>query len=185
MSISFGVLGFIFYFIYDVNSVCWKNKWLQKFFLCGTCLISLSTISIFLEQAKFLQFGTDTIIWGIAAAVFFLLLIYTLFFAIPFKETYMTEQSERKAYTEGIYALCRHPGVLWFAGFYASLACITGGNMWVLTIVLTGLNFLYILFQDIWTFPRIFSNYEEYQKSTPFLLPDRKSIRYCIKTLRR
>ena len=32
------------------------------------------------------------------------------------------------AYTEGVYALCRHPGVLWFAGFYFCLAGFLGSG---------------------------------------------------------
>ena len=28
-------------------------------------------------------------------------------------------------------------------------------------------NYLYIIFQDLWTFPQTFFNYREYQKTTP------------------
>ena len=43
----------------------------------------------------------------------------------------------------------------------------------------------YIIFQDLWTFPRTFFNYKEYQQSTPFLIPNRKSIRVCLRTIRK
>ena len=56
--------------------------------------------------------------FGIGAMCFLALLIYTLFFALPFEETYCEENRLRAAYTEGVYGLCRHPGVLWFAGAY-------------------------------------------------------------------
>ena len=46
-------------------------------------------------------------------------------------------------------------------------------------------NYLYIIFQDLWTFPRTFFNYKEYQQSTPFLIPNRKSIRVCLRTIRK
>ena len=41
------------------------------------------------------------------------------------------------------------------------------------------LNILYVLFQDLYIFPRTFSNYAEYKKSTPFLIPSRGSILRC------
>ena len=61
--------------------------------------------------------GSSILLLGIAT-IFFVLLIYTLFFALPFDKTYQNESEKRMAYTEGVYALCRHPGVLWFIGFY-------------------------------------------------------------------
>lgn len=179
-----GILGFVFYFIYDINSIYWNNRWLQKLFIAGTGLITLSTAGVLYNQRANFQFGSALIIGGAAVMLFFLLLIYTLFFSLPFKETYLEENTERKAYTQGMYGLCRHPGVLWFAGVYAGLTFMTGSReVGILSVVLTALNILYIIFQDLWTFPKTFSDYGEYKKSTPFLIPNIKSIQYCIRTL--
>ena len=41
-------------------------------------------------------------------------------------------------------------------------------------------NLGYVIFQDIWTFPKTFSDYEEYKEKTPFLIPDWKSIKACM-----
>ena len=49
--------------------------------------------------------------FGIGALFFLGLLIYTLFFALPFEETYCEDNKLRAAYTEGMYGVCRHPGV--------------------------------------------------------------------------
>ena len=46
-------------------------------------------------------------------------------------------------------------------------------------------NYLYIIFQDLWTFPQTFFNYKEYQKNTPFLIPNRDSIRVCLYSIRK
>ena len=46
------------------------------------------------------------------------------------------------------------------------------------------LNVLYIWFQDRVTFKQTLYGYENYQKETPFLIPDRKSILTCIRYLR-
>lgn len=109
----------------------------------------------------------------LAAALLFLgLLIYTLFFALPFDETYVKENHERLAYTEGVYALCRHPGVLWFAGFYFCLAGFLGsGKALGAFVVLIVWNILYIFYQDRIVFPETFSNYGAYQQTTPLSDP--------------
>ena len=124
----------------------------------------------------------------LTAAILFLgLLIYTLFFALPFDETYVKENHERLAYTEGVYALCRHPGVLWFAGFYFCLAGFLGsgqamGAFW--GPLLCG-TYCTVFYQDRIVFPETFSNYGAYQQTTPFLIPDRNSTAACIKTWRK
>ena len=129
--------------------------------------------------------GSSDRIWN-RSIVFLGMLIYTLFFALPFEETYCEENKLRAAYTEGMYGLCRHPGVLWFAGAYL---CMWGmsvdGSMGFIFLLMIFWNYLYIIFQDLWTFPRTFFNYKEYQQSTPFLIPNRKSIRVCLRTIRK
>ena len=40
---------------------------------------------------------------------------------------YCEENKLRAAYTEGMYGLCRHPGVLWFAGAYLCMWGMVGG----------------------------------------------------------
>ena len=100
--------------------------------------------------------------------------------------SYVKENHERLAYTEGVYALCRHPGVLWFAGFYFCLAGFLGsGKALGAFVVLIVWNILYIFYQDRIVFPETFSNYGAYQQTTPFLIPDRNSTAACIKTWRK
>jgi protein-S-isoprenylcysteine O-methyltransferase Ste14/DNA-binding XRE family transcriptional regulator len=120
---------------------------------------------------------------AVLAVVFLALMVYTLFFALPFSATYLEENAPRKAYTGGMYALCRHPGVLWFAGAYLCLGLLLGTpKAAVFALVMTGLNIAYVLFQDRWTFPQSFVNYEEYRRTTPFLLPTPGSAVRCVRT---
>jgi protein-S-isoprenylcysteine O-methyltransferase Ste14 len=115
-------------------------------------------------------------------ALFFLLLIYTLFFALPFEETYVT-QNGCKTYDRGMYALCRHPGVLWFTGCYLFLWMTFGGKeLLLLAMINCLLNFLYVVLQDGVTFPRVFTDYNIYKQRVPFLIPTVKSIQMCIRT---
>ena len=169
-----GSAGFLLYFIYDINSIKKKNTFFQKFFAWGTVLVALSLVmELWLSWGQCQHRIGRIIGFGTGALCFLALLIYTLFFALPFEETYCEENKLRAAYTEGVYGLCRHPGVLWFAGAYL---CMWGMIFW---------NYLYIIFQDLWTFPQTFFNYREYQKTTPFLMPNRDSIKKCLYSIRK
>ena len=124
--------------------------------------------------------------FGIGAMCFLALLIYTLFFALPFEETYCEDNKLRAAYTEGMYGVCRHPGVLWFAGAYLCMWGMFGGwKQGIYFLLMIFWNYLYIIFQDLWTFPQTFFNYREYQKTTPFLMPNRDSIKKCLYSIRK
>lgn len=170
-AIILGTTGFLLYFIYDLNSVLWKNTLLQKLFAAGSICVVMSAAWSLWDGLKN---GPAALgVFAVCAAgglIFLILLVYTLFFALPFEETYVKESSMRLAHTEGVYALCRHSGVLWFAGLFFCLWGMTGE--FIRGIYFAGMilwNYLYIVFQDLWTFPRTFSNYREYKKTAPFI----------------
>lgn len=178
-----GSMGFFCYFLYDINSVTWKNKFLQRFFLVGTLLVAFATGDAVVHGWKtIVNHPLQAVLFGAVALVLFCLLVYTLFFALPFEETYVEENHERKTYTEGMYALCRHPGVLWFALFYLALAGMIGtlraaGD----SCLLIFWNTVYICLQDRVIFPQTFSDYGKYRETTPFLFPDRESLGRCLR----
>ena len=176
-----GTAGFILYLFYDINSLKWQNRILHKFFWAGTFCVIISAVWSMTDTAFENRRLPIVTACGLGGLFFLALLIYTLFFAIPFDETYVEESRGRMACREGVYALCRHPGVLWFAGLFLCLWGVTGDRVrgiYFLSMILW--NLLYVVFQDIATFPRTFINYGEYKKTTPFILPDRKSIRACF-----
>ena len=177
-----GTLGFLMYFIYDINSIIWKSSILQRFFAAGSICVAGSAVwAVGSALNDGMMKLPVTVVLGVGALVFLILLIYTLFFALPFEETYLEESRERLAYTEGIYSLCRHPGVLWFAGVYLCLWGVSGElSQGIYFISMIFWNYLYIVFQDLWTFPKTFTNYDEYKKRTPFLIPNGRSIQACL-----
>ena len=69
--------------------------------------------------------------------------------------------------------------------FYALWGMLGGLRQGIYFGLMIFWNYLYIIFQDLWTFPRTFFNYREYQQSTPFLIPNGKSIRVCMKSIRK
>lgn len=187
LSILLGSLGFIFYFVYDINSVTKKYRIFQVGFTLGSVLVALGTFSMVLEgwNSRNPKIYIRCVCWFVVI-VMFGLLIYTLFFALPFNDTYVEQTSERKTYTEGVYALCRHPGVLWYAGMYIALIGIMCSKIaFIQGMIYILWNVVYVILQDISIFPKTFIDYGEYKKMTPFLIPNRKSIQRCIKTLKR
>ena len=108
-----GTAGFVLYFVYDINSILSKNVCLQKFFAWGSILVVASVVAEFCSAWGQGHRSLGAVIgFGIGALFFLGMLIYTLFFALPFEETYCEENKLRAAYTEGVYGLCRHPGVV-------------------------------------------------------------------------
>jgi len=179
-----GGLSFMLFCIYDINSILWKNKFLQFFFLLGFMGIGFSTMHLIWSLREIIssnighKYG-----WLAMGFVFMTLLIHSLFFALPFEKTYVN-QAPKKVYTEGVYALCRHPGVLWFLGLYLSLYLLIERPLMLITaITFSFFNFLYIVLQDLWTFPKTFDDYEGYKQKTPFLIPNLASIQRCLSTL--
>lgn len=117
-------------------------------------------------------------------ALFFALLIYSLFIEIPL----LVPRGSGSATTvvaRGTYALCRHPGVLWLAGFLAGMILATGSRALLIALPLwVGLDALYVVLQEKLFFPRMFgAAYADYQHSVPMLVPTPRSIRECARTV--
>ena len=94
-----GSAGFLLYFIYDINSIKKKNTFFQKFFAWGTVLVVLSLVmELWLSWGQCQHRIGRIIGFGTGALCFLALLIYTLFFALPFEETYCEENKLRAAY---------------------------------------------------------------------------------------
>ena len=125
-----GSTGFILYFIYDINSVRMKNAVLQKFFAAGSILVVVSLIAELYAAWGSCQRKIGTMTgFGLGGFLFLCLLIYTLFFALPFEETYCEENKLRAAYTEGMYGLCR----TWCFMVCRSIFVHVGNGRWMET----------------------------------------------------
>ena len=111
------------------------------------------------------------------------LLIWALFFALPFSGTYVGQQ-QSTVVDSGLYALCRHPGVLFFAGMYLCAWLFCGRDAMLLTAVsLTLCDVLHVFVQDRVYFPKTLTGYGDYRRRVPFLIPNAASVRRCIHTL--
>lgn len=115
----------------------------------------------------------------VAAAAFLLVQAYVLFGCFSGKAAYC-EDAEQSVYDKGPYALCRHPGMLAFAGLYASL-CVGTDLPRRSAALYTLLDLALVCFEDAMVFPKTISGYDEYKMTTPFLIPTAKSVERLFK----
>ena len=186
-SLLLGMLGFLLFFLYDVNSFTWRSRLLHKSFALGVTLLAAATV---LDLAAALRMGAFSglkdLILLVAGALCLAALVYCLFFALPFAETYQDTDGPPAVCDRGVYALCRHPGVLCMLGMYLfwGLGALPA-TMLRNGLIVSGFNTVYVCFQDRMTFPRTFPDYPDYQKNVPFLIPTGASIRAAWRTRRR
>lgn len=187
--ILLGTISFILYVLYDLEQVGFIphrfHKFTKSFFTAGSLFLVAATVLLLGKMEVFsMHWNGKMMLFLLLAVMFLTLLIYTLFFALPFEETYVS-QDAHKTYDKKMYALCRHPGVLWFADFYFCLWLALGGMpLLVMAVWFSFLNFCYVVLQDFYTFPQVFSDYEDYKKRVPFLIPNRKSLKRCFETFK-
>jgi protein-S-isoprenylcysteine O-methyltransferase Ste14 len=174
-----GLLGFVLYFLYDLNSITVRSKLLHSSFSIGTAFLAVATGMDLWSALKSNAFsGFTDLMFLVLSALSFAALIYCLFFALPFQETYAEQATDRSVCDKGVYALCRHPGILCFFGTFLFLGLATRpANLLAHGMVFPALNLIYALFQDRITFPKTFSDYHIYRTRVPFLLPTSNSVR--------
>ena len=177
MGYLLGIAGFALFFASDYNDWRLARKGLKCCFPLGALLLVIGTC-LDAQPAAAPLYGWLRIAVLVLAAVFLALEIYTLFFALPVEASYARPGEKRPACTTGVYALCRHPGVLWFAGLYGCLWLAAGLPLWEAALY-TGLDVLLVIFEDLCVFPAQLNGYDAYRAQTPFLLPNRQSIRAC------
>ena len=183
MLLVLGCFAFLLMMFNDMNQVKFHLRWGKYTFMAGCFLLLIVTgllISRHLYDEKTFHIG------HLAAAVLCmintLLLIYTLFFALPFEGTYV-EQDHLKVYDQGVYALCRHPGILWFFFAYSFLAMrLSSIEIGIAAVLFSLMNLIYAYMQDRMIFPITLEGYEDYQKHVPFLIPTIASIKRSLQS---
>ena len=184
LSLILGTAGFLLFFIYDINSITGNRSLFRSFFLIGNLFVALATVLGLIDAFKTNAIsGAADIVLCIFGLLSLAAMFYSLFFALPFDKTYVQQENGRHVYDRGVYALCRHPGVLFFFAFYllAGLAALPS-HLLLCGMIFTVYNFAYICFQDLIVFPKTFSDYSDYKTYTPFIIPNKKSICRMLST---
>lgn len=174
-----GVLSFGVMALSDWIGITPKARFAGAVFVLGCSMLALTSVGLLLTGGSLCAgcpFG-----WCIVALLLGLL-VYTVFVAVHSSES--SCEGQQPLVCTGVYALCRHPGVLWLAGLYFFVWVATGCSVWAAAwILFSAADIVYVLWQDRYLFPRTIQRYGEYQKQTPFLIPNVRSIRKCLQTL--
>jgi len=183
-----GLAAFPFFLLYDINAAIIRSRLLGGSFFIGCILLFGSTAGIVSISLDYIKINAFTVVCIMFAFVFLTLLVYTLFVVLSFKDTYFPDMehntNKKEVCSCGFYALCRHPGVLWLTGAYIFLTLAVPSPLLIkASIAFCVCNILYVIFQDLWTFPRTFTDYGRYKETVPFLIPTPQSIRRCTDTL--
>jgi protein-S-isoprenylcysteine O-methyltransferase Ste14 len=180
-----GVLGFAFAFAFDWASLKRVPVIKQLAGLVAFSLLIYATIMVCHSPIKLRVPIFAQIIGGCLLAVFLCLLIYSLFIEIPFRRTYTKHGVGEKLIYTGTYALVRHPGVIWLAFVFLALALVyPSTTLFLAAVIWLFMDVIYVTVQDKYFFPKMFPNYRDYKKQTPFLIPTKQSFFACLKTLR-
>lgn len=172
LSLAIGCLGFVSLFGSDGNDLRLHRKSLRFLFPLGIVLLFAASVVGCVFGTSPLENIAWRILFGVFGFVFLVLLVYSLFFALPVGSSYAKPGEKRSAVTTGVYALCRHPGVLFFVPLMLCLWLSLGLPL-LCVVVWSVWNILLAWFEDAVVFPQLLEGYNEYKRTTPFLIPGR------------
>lgn len=170
-----GIAAFLLFFLSDWNDWRFHKAPLRLCFPAGILLLAASLVVQAVQNAAPVGPAVQ-IPAGCLGLICLWFLLRSLFFDLSAADAYARQDPRRPVCTTGMYALCRHPGVLWSAPLLlclwlaVGLPLLSAGTYFVLNLLLG-------LFEDLLVFPAVLAGYDEYRKSTPFLLPNGASIR--------
>lgn len=173
-----GVFAFALLFWSDYNDWKLARRGWTWCFPAGAVLLAAATV-LGMGRGHVPLNGWPRVLCFALAFFFMALLVHALFFALPTEASYARPGEDRGVVARGQYALCRHPGVLWFVGLYACLglaAALPFGE----AAAYSGLNVILAAFEDRCVFPARLAGYEDYRRTTPFLIPNARSIRAAL-----
>lgn len=179
-----GSLAFIFLFLFDVYTL--KNQALRRrvFGILGLSTLVFSAIMVTIISDKIHIPLLVRMISGVLWLVSIGLLVYSLFLELPFVKTYGETEHSQSLVDTGTYALCRHPGVVWFGLLFFFFFFTTGAVLLIPAgIIWTSLDVLHVYIQERYFFPKMFPKYKDYMKTTPMLIPTKNSINKCKETI--
>ena len=149
----------------------------------GLLVYALVMISLWPDRLS-LPIWSTWLGWALLS-VSTLLFLCSLFISLPFRKTYLATGVGEKLITGGLYALARHPGVLWYILLILSLILASKSVLLLIAApIFILLDIAAVVLQDMFFFGRMFAGYESYRRQTPMLVPNRKSIRAFINSLR-
>ena len=147
-------------------------------------LLAYSTLMVCLDTERFwLPVWTQGVGWFLLP-VSTLLLAYSLFLELPFSRTYYSTGHSPVLITTGTYALVRPPTVPWYALVLFSLLLVSRSQLLLLAIpIWLTLDILWVVLQERFLLSRVFPEYASYRRTTPMLIPTRRSLKACYQSI--
>lgn len=176
-----GCLAFALFFLGDYNDWKLRKAALRCCFPAGVLLLAAATVLACVGNVSPLPAALRPV-FGALGLVFLFLTLYSLFGAIPAGSSYLKPGQGREVCATGVYALCRHPGVLFFIPLYLCLWLWLGLPLYM-ALTYSLLNLLLVTLEDLRVFPALIRGYDRYRAQTPFLIPTPASIRRCFVSL--
>ena len=183
--VAVGVLGFLVACLFDVVSLKRIRRAKPAVGLVAAGLIGYATLMVCLRSERLvLPVGVTWLGWGVLL-ISLLLITYSLFINLPWRKTYMAPGVGDTLIRTGTYAMVRHPGVLWYALLLISLILVSKAKLLLIASpVWFFMDIVYVFIQDRFLFGKMFAGYEDYRQETPMLIPTKKSMDACFRTLR-
>jgi len=169
-----GIAAFLMFFLGDYNDWRLKNRLLRSCFYVGIVMLAAATAGLCIQYDSSPLTGRFRLLFGFFSLVFGSLTLYAVL-----SVSFMGGGSEKNVYTGKLYALCRHPGFLFFVPLYICLWLSAGFPLYA-AAVYCGLNLMLILFEDMFVFPAFLQGYNEYKQTTPFIIPGITTIRRLL-----
>ncbi len=183
--ITIGIFGFLVIHFFDFVSL--KRIPVAKPFIwiLGGSSLAYSLILVCFAPDK-LQLPIWSIWLGwVLLITSLILLAYSLFVNLPFRKTYIAAGVGNRLITTGLYAMVRHPGVIWFILFMLSLILVSKSSLLLIAApIFILLDIVLVIVQDKFFFTRMFADYITYQRETPMLMPNRQSINAFVNSLK-
>jgi protein-S-isoprenylcysteine O-methyltransferase Ste14 len=184
--IVIGVVGFFAIYLFDLVSLKRISLGIKPFLWTAGCgLLLYSVVMLCLEPATLpISNWLTWVGWGLLLVSLFMIML-TLFVKLPFRKTYVDSGVGDKLVKTGLYALIRHPGLYWVATFMFSLVLISRSSLMLMAApIFVFVNTVLVIIEDKYLFVKMFDGYDEYQKETPMLIPNRRSIKAFVNSIK-
>ena len=183
--VSLGILGFLVGYSTELAAINKFGALKPAVWVLSFGLLIYAIVMVCLHTNHFFLPSWLTFVgWGLLPLAS-LLMLYTLVLELPFRRTFLTKDSNTDLVTTGTYALMRQPTVLWYLLILASallatrsLVLLVGIPIWI------AMDVGWVLLQERFSLPRNFPDYANYKRTTPFLIPNRRSQMAVLKSLR-
>ena len=183
--ILLGILGFIAGYGFGLASSKGTTRLKPVLAIAVAGLLTYSTVIVSLDSGRFWLPAWLQAVGGVLLAVSLLLLLFSMFLELPFAATYRGHTARPELVTTGTYALVRHPTVPWYVLVLGSLLLLTRSELLLVALpVWVLLDVVWVVLQERLHLTRVFPEYATYQRTTPMLIPNRRSIPAFIRSLR-